>query len=177
MDIVPNQTVYVWDRFVRLFHWGLVTCVILNLFVFEEGETAHQWGGYTACVLIGLRIVWGVIGSHYAKFQEFWPKPKNIKRELGGLMQGQPKTRIGHSALGAVMMILLVLNVLSLGITGYLMGTDQFFGDEWLAMVHSMLSIVLQCLAGLHVFAALLMSHLERVNLVAAMFSGFKRFK
>ena len=29
----------VWDRFVRLFHWSLVSCVVLNQFVLEAGET------------------------------------------------------------------------------------------------------------------------------------------
>jgi cytochrome b len=177
MSTTSKQTVYVWDRFVRLFHWSLVTFVALNLFVLEEGETFHQWAGYAACTLIALRIVWGFTGSHYAKFREFWPSIANIRRELKGLLQGQPVTRLGHSALGAVMMIALVLNVLSLGITGYAMGTDYFFGEDWLEELHGLLAIALQVLVGLHVLAALLVSHLERVNLIAAMVSGYKRFK
>ena len=40
-DTVPtlDQPVKVWDPFVRLFHWSLVSCVLLNQFVLEEGKT------------------------------------------------------------------------------------------------------------------------------------------
>ena len=31
----------VWDRFVRLFHWTLVTCVAVNYFVLDDGKTWH----------------------------------------------------------------------------------------------------------------------------------------
>jgi cytochrome b len=177
MTTTPKHTVYVWDRFVRLFHWSLVTTIALNLFVLEEGEPFHQWSGYTACLLIGLRIVWGFKGSHYAQFREFWPSIPSIRRELKGVLQGEPVTRLGHSALGALMMIALVLNVLFLGMTGYAMGTDYFFGESWLENLHAMLAVILQILVGLHVLAALLVSHIERVNLIAAMISGYKRFK
>ena len=40
-------TVRVWDPLVRLFHWSLAAC-ILGAFLVEEGDTAHQWLGYTA---------------------------------------------------------------------------------------------------------------------------------
>ena len=38
----------VWDPFVRVFHWSLVSCVILNFFVVDDGETLHQLIGYLA---------------------------------------------------------------------------------------------------------------------------------
>ena len=48
----------VWDPFVRVFHWSLVSCVILNFFVVDDGETLHRFVGYTASGLVVARLVW-----------------------------------------------------------------------------------------------------------------------
>lgn len=61
----------VWDLFVRVFHWTLVGCVLLNQFVLEEGETPHEWAGYLAAALVVARFVWGFIGSRHARFSDF----------------------------------------------------------------------------------------------------------
>ena len=65
----------VWDPFVRVFHWSLVSCVILNFFVVDDGETLHQFVGYTASGLVVARLVWGFVGSEYARFANFFPTP------------------------------------------------------------------------------------------------------
>ena len=64
-------SLYVWDPVVRLFHWSLVACVLLNQFVLEAGETPHRWVGYAAAALVGLRLLWGVIGSRHARFADW----------------------------------------------------------------------------------------------------------
>ena len=58
----------VWDRFVRLFHWSLVTGIVLNYAVLDDGETLHQWTGYAVLALVGARVVWGFVGSRHARF-------------------------------------------------------------------------------------------------------------
>jgi cytochrome b len=65
--------------------------------------------------------------------------------------------------------------VLSLGLTGWMQGLDAFWGDEWLEELHEGLAATLQGLVLLHVGAALLMSHLERTNLIRAMITGIKQ--
>ena len=67
--------------------------------------------------------------------------------------------------------------MLSLGFTGWLQGTDAFWGEEWLQDVHEWLANGLLLAAGLHALAAVLMGRLERVNLVRAMVTGVKRFE
>lgn len=83
----------VWDRFVRLFHWSLVSCVLLNYFVLEQGEWQHRWVGYLACALVTARIVWGFIGSRHARFTDFFPKPAHVKHHAGALLAQRPPTR------------------------------------------------------------------------------------
>lgn len=164
----------VWDRFVRGFHWTLVGCVLLNQFVLEAGETPHEWAGYLAASLVVARIVWGFIGSRHARFSDFFPTPTRLTAHLRALRSGQPVHHWGHNPLGALMMLLLMTLVLALGITGWMQGTDAWFGEEWLQELHELLAHALVLSAGAHAAAALLMGRFERTRLVKAMVTGVK---
>ena len=72
------------------------------------------------------------------------------------------------------MMLLLMFLVLSLGFTGWLQGTDRFWGEEWLQELHAWLANGLIAAAGLHAAAAIVMGRKERTNLVKAMVTGTK---
>lgn len=169
-------SLYVWDPVVRLFHWSLVACVLLNQFVLESGETPHRWVGYAATALVGLRLLWGVIGSHHARFADWWPTPARLRAHVRGLLAGQPDDHPGHNPLGALMMLALMALVLALGVTGWLQSTDAFFGEEWLQELHEGLANTLVMAAGVHAAAALVMGRLQRVTLVRAMVTGVKRY-
>jgi len=168
------RTVHVWDRFVRFFHWSLVTCVMVNFFVIDNGETLHQWLGYTASALVGARIVWGFIGPRHARFSDFFPTPARIRRHLADLLVGAKDHHDGHNPVGAVMMLAMLAIVLSLALTGFLQTTDAFWGEEWLQELHEGLASTLIAFAGFHAVAAILMSRIERTNLIAAMITGVK---
>jgi cytochrome b len=170
------RTVKVWDPFVRLFHWSLVVCVLLNQFVLEAGETPHRWAGYIASGLVVARILWGFVGTRHARFADFFPTPTRVRQHLMALRQGQAGEHLGHNPLGALMMLALMALVLALGFTGWLQGTDAFWGEEWLQEVHEWLANGLLLAAGLHAAAAVMMGRMERVNLVRAMVTGVKRF-
>jgi cytochrome b len=171
----PALPARVWDRFVRFFHWSLVTCVLANYFLVDDGETLHHWIGYFASVLIVARIVWGFVGSEYARFTSFFPTPARLRAHLAAIRSGQPGFHPGHNPLGAVMMLALMVLVLALGLSGFLQTTDAFWGEEWLQEVHEMLASALIALATLHAAAAIIMGRLEGVSLVGAMITGVKR--
>lgn len=168
------RSIRVWDLFVRIFHWSLVSCVMLNYFVIDDGEDLHQWLGYFASALVVARIVWGFIGSKHARFADFFPTPARLRAHLGALVAGRLDSHPGHNPLGAMMMLALIALVLALGLTGYLQGTDMFWGEEWLQEVHETLASTLIAFAGLHALAAIVMSRVERTNLVLAMITGVK---
>lgn len=172
----PGTRVPVWDVFVRCFHWSLVGCVLANQFVLEAGELAHRWTGYAACALVGARMVWGLVGSRHARFADFWPSPARVMTHLRALVRRQPLHHVGHNPLGALMMLTLMALVLALGVSGWLQGTDRFFGVEWVQDLHEALAQTLLLLAALHAVAALLMGRLERTHLLRAMVTGVKQF-
>lgn len=171
----PVSAVRVWDRFVRFFHWALVACVLVNFFVTHDGKALHQWLGYTALALVGARIAWGFIGTRHARFADFFPTPRRVRAHLRALFSGRADFHAGHNPLAGIMVIALLALVLSLGVTGYLQTTDRFFGEEWLQDTHEAMANALIGLAALHVAAAIVMSRLERINLVAAMVTGVKQ--
>lgn len=169
-----TKTYRVWDPLVRIFHWALVVCVLSNYFLTEAGERLHEWTGYVACALIAVRIVWGFLGTPHARFTDFWPTPTRLKSQIQSMRRGRPDHYVGHSPMGALMMLVLVALVLMLGITGWMQGLDAFFGDEVLQTVHEVSSHALMILAALHVLAALILSRLEKTNLIKAMLTGVK---
>jgi len=176
MSPVPsNETSRpVWDRFVRVFHWTLVGCVLLNYFVLEAGDPPHEWTGYLAAALVVARLVWGFIGSRHARFSDFFPTPSRLWRHLRAVRSGHPEHHWGHNPLGALMMFLLMGLVLALGVTGWMQGLDAFWGEEWLQDLHETLADALLLAAALHAGAALLMGRIERTRLVKAMVTGVK---
>ena len=167
--------VRVWDPVVRLFHWSLAGIVLANLFILEDGKLAHRYAGYAAAALVLLRIVWGFAGSHYARFVHFLPTPRRVRDHLGTLIRREPDPHLGHNPLGGIVMLAMMSLVLTLGVTGFMMGMDAFWGEEWLESLHGMIADVLIGLVGLHVLAAIGMSLWTRQNLVRAMVTGRKR--
>lgn len=164
----------VWDPFVRLFHWSLVGAVALELWLLEAGDPPHRWVGYAAAALVLLRLAWGFVGPRHARFADFWPTPTRLRAHLRAWRGGPAPASPGHNPLGALMMLTLMLLVLLLALTGWLQGTERFWGDETVQELHEILADALLALAGLHAAAALVVGRLERTRLVKAMFTGVK---
>jgi cytochrome b len=164
----------VWDLFVRVFHWTLVSTVLLNYFVLEEGDPPHEWAGYLAAALVVARIVWGFIGSRHARFSDFFPTPRRLRQHLQAMRSGHQEHHWGHNPLGALMMFLLMGLVIAIGVTGWMQGLDAFWGEEGLQELHELLAHALLLSAGLHAASAILMGRIERTRLVKAMVTGVK---
>lgn len=77
---LPSQRILVWDAPVRVFHW-LMVLSFAGAYLTAESERwrlAHVTLGYTMAGLVGLRLVWGLIGTRYARFSEcqtHWTQP------------------------------------------------------------------------------------------------------
>jgi len=172
--VSPVASKRVWDPLVRVFHWSLVACVLLNLFVVDDGEDLHQWLGYAAAALVGVRVVWGFIGPRHARFADFFPTPRRVANHVRALLGGEPEHHWGHNPLGALMVLGLLAMVLSLGLTGWMQTLDAFWGAEWLQDLHEGLGEWLLPMVGLHAAAAIVMGRIERTRLVKAMVTGVK---
>ena len=68
-------TTRVWDRFVRIFHWSLAASFAVAWISGDDWKSLHIWAGYAAGALIAMRLIWGVMGTHYARFSQFVRPP------------------------------------------------------------------------------------------------------
>lgn len=169
-----STRVVVWDVPTRVFHWMLVTCVVLDYFVFTDGKDLHQWLGYAASGLVVWRFIWGFAGSRHSRFYDFFPTPWRVRRHVKALMTGQPDFHAGHNPLGALMMLCLLALVGVLGLSGWMMSLDAFWGEDWIENVHEWTANALIGFAVVHAAAAVVMGRVERTRLVKAMFTGVK---
>ena len=167
--------VRVWDLFVRLFHWALVASFAAAWLTRHGNEDIHHLAGYAAAALVGLRVVWGLVGTHYARFRQFTRGPLTVLSYLRDIATGREARYIGHNPAGAAMILALLIAMAGTALTGWMMTTDQFWGVEWVGKTHERLADGLLILVALHVAGVIVASIRHRENLVRAMFTGRKR--
>ncbi|MFZ5609739.1 MAG: cytochrome b/b6 domain-containing protein [Pseudomonadota bacterium] len=181
------QRILVWDLPIRLFHWLLVVAVSVCLVTGEaEGAAyaAHVAAGYVALVLIGFRLVWGVIGSRHARFADFLYRPAEVGNYVRGLLRGAARRYIGHNPLGGLMAVTLIL-VIGLAVLTGMFGAEEGaplwplpagWGVDVKALgeAHEVLGNLSIVLVGLHILGVAVDYVLTRENLVWPMVSGRK---
>jgi len=163
-----------WDIFIRTFHWSVVTIILADFTFFEEGRV-HEILGYILLGLLGLRFIWGFIGSKYARFKDFFPTPTRIKNHLGEMGDGEKTSYMGHNPIGALMIFNLYFALLLLSLSGYLSITDRFWGVEWVEELHEFFAGYLLASVALHVTGVLWESRRSGINLISAMITGIKK--
>jgi cytochrome b len=171
---VTEKTILVWDLPTRIFHWLLAACFV-GAFATGDSERwrdTHIMLGYTMLMLIGFRVLWGVIGTRYARFGSFAYGPGRVAAYLRSLLTSKPEHHVGHNPAGSWAIYLLLGLALTAGLTGY--AAQNELGGEWLEEFHegaanAMLAVVLVHIAG--VIASSLRHH---ENLVAGMLTGRK---
>ena len=163
-----GDSVKVWDIPLRLFHWLLVAAITLAFLSSEEDSALAPWHvpiGWSIAVLLTFRLAWGFVGGEHARFAQF-VRPSALAAHLKGLLQGRPEVTLGHNALGAISVVLL-LGLIAATVWSGAVGMDE--------EVHELIAYALLALVALHIAAVVVMSFLTRENLVRAMITGSKR--
>ncbi|MEB5667418.1 cytochrome b/b6 domain-containing protein [Aeromonas veronii] len=170
-----NNEIKVWDLLVRFFHWATVVLCVLNLFILEEGHRNHRYVGYTLSGLLVIRIVWGFLGSHYAKFTQWFPTPARVTGYVQASMKGEHPYHAGHNPMGSLMIILLLTCLVGTAVTGILTNYEDLFGDEVMEGIHEFFAKALQIAIFVHVLAVIAIDRLTHGDLIRAMITGKKR--
>ena len=92
-----------WDPLIKITHWGVAAVVVVNALIIGEGSIAHIYAGYTLAALLGLRLLWGVIGPYSARFSSFKPSPAKALAHIGDIRAGRHEIHKSHNPLGALM--------------------------------------------------------------------------
>jgi cytochrome b len=169
-----TDRVRVWDLPVRVFHWALAAS-FAGAYLLSESDRwrhAHVMLGYTVLGLIAFRLLWGMVGTHHARFGSFAFSPLAALRHLREAVRGRGRRYLGHNPAGSWAVWGLLLLGAATGITGYL--TLNRVAGESFEDAHEILANAWLTLVGLHVLGVFFTSVLQRESLVRAMWTGDK---
>ena len=165
----------VWDPLVRILHWSLVLGIVAAWLTRQGARDAHELIGYAVLGVVILRILWGFSGTQYAQFSQFVASPVSTLKYLKQILAGTEERHVGHNPLGGWMTVALLATIALVSLSGWLYTTDEFWGVEWVAELHEVLTYFLFVLVALHLAGVAFTSYRQRENLVAAMLHGRKR--
>ena len=172
--VARSAEVKVWDMAIRLFHWSLVFAFILAFVSAEEWDQIHEFAGYFIGGLLGFRIIWGIVGSKYARFSNFIYKPSTVHNFLHDSLAHKAKRYLGHNPLGGVMVVALMSSLITITASGIAMTSNMFWGVEWVEELHEATANISLVLIVLHVAGVVFASFEHKENLVKSMITGFK---
>lgn len=173
---MSKSRILVWDRPTRLFHWfitvGLVAC-----FAFAQLSDEHSSGFMTHMILgivlglmLAMRVVWGFVGSRYARFDSFLFSPAKVLSYIRGAFTGQERQYVGHnpsSSYGIFAMLILLGTAVA---TGLMMSG----GNEAAEELHAASSYLLLAVVGVHLIGVVWYSVRHRENITLSMITGTK---
>jgi len=171
---MQRPKVLVWDFAVRAFHW-LLALSFLGAFLSAESERlrdVHVALGYAMLGLVAFRLVWGLVGTRYARFRSFAFGPKRVAAYLKSLLALRPQHYLGHNPAGSwAIYALLAFSALA-GASGY--ATYNDIGGHWLEDLHEGVANTLLALVLVHLAGVFVSSLIHRENLVRSMLTGYK---
>ena len=179
----------VWDILVRIFHWSLALSFFIAYVAEDFFFSLHVYASYLIILLLFVRIIWGLIGTRYARFSDFIYPLKTIKAFLKDSFLFKAQRYIGHNPAGGVMVILLMLSLVITITTGmavygaedqsgpmasWFSQTSKFWADVF-EELHEFFANVTLLLVFIHIAGVIFESLLHKENLVKSMITGFKK--
>ena len=193
----------VWDPFVRFFHWTVVVSFFIA-YITEDGLMwLHEFAGYTIFALVIARVLWGIVGTRYARFSNFITKSSTVKQYFKDSLRFKSKRYLGHNPLGGVMVVLLLVMLVLTSWSGIEADGEGFTGTSAINIevvksaiadddsendedrknktheiweeIHEFFANATLFLVFLHVAGVILSSISHGENLIRAMVTGYKR--
>lgn len=182
------KTIAVWDVPVRLFHWLLVTSILMLFITGKVGGNYMEWHkkiGYFVIGLILFRVVWGFVGSYHARFKNFVRAPAAVIAYAKSLLKKDSPHYVGHNPMGALSVLAVMVAVGFQTVTGLFSNDDIMLEGPYASMVskafsdqmtslHKLNSNVILVLIGLHLSAIVFYAVFKKEQLIEAMLTGKK---
>lgn len=201
--MTQHGRIRVWDPVVRLGHWSLVV-LFAAAYVSGEGDWGlHVYAGYGVLAIVAFRLLWGLVGTRYARFAGFLRGPRATLAYLKSFARGRPEHYLGHNPAGGWMIVILLAMLALTSWTGLETYGAQGYGplaqgspppavaqasdagpkrgkrrrspsEKFWKELHEGSANATLLLVLLHVAGAVLSSLVHRENLVKAMWTGDK---
>ncbi len=173
----PLAKLLVFDVPTRVFHWFFAIGFSVTFYLADQVDSEspfyyyHMLVGLTLCLSVILRIVWGIWGTKYAKFDSFKLNPKSLISYFKNFRKKKGTFEAGHNPASSWSTVAFLTLTLALASTGILMGLGY---KEQLEDIHDIFANTFFVLALLHISGVMIHSFQTRTRLFASMVSGFK---
>jgi cytochrome b len=145
----------------------------------------HFTIGYCTLGLIIFRLIWGVVGTKYARFNSFISGPKTMMVYLKTVISKQHTLSIGHNSVGGMILPAVIILVGLQAISGLFTSDDIIYSgpyydnanaefQEWMQWLHHNVFDVLLVIVGLHLVAIGWYLVFLKHGLTGSMFDGKK---
>ena len=177
MKANKKTTVYDWPT--RIFHWFFAFLFLGAYLIVEIVDddsplfTLHMMAGLTIGFILILRILWGFIGTTYARFSSFNLNPIEFIQYLKDAVVTKTKRYLGHNPASSYAAIIMFICAAGLAITGVMMtgGSESDFYEE----THELLANIFLITVIAHVGGIIFHHFKHRDSLWSSMFDGKKK--
>ena len=162
---------FAWPLRIRLVHWLLALVVVADALILLDGDEIHQYLGYLGVALVLFRFYLGVKGVEHARFKSFPVSLSHLENFAKNYLK-KGHVYPGHNPLASIVYFLMWACVLFLGLSGWMMGLDAFWGSSEIGSIHSALSNTLLLLVALHLVGVLMDSFIHKRKTWLKMING-----
>jgi cytochrome b len=172
------QKILVYDIPTRIFH-GLMAGLFVAAYgiaqVFDDDSSLypyHMMIGFTLAGAVVLRVLWGVIGSRYARFSSFELNPSALVNYLKDAVTAKTKIFAGHNPASSWAAILMMAISLGLALTGFQM--TQGDNKEFYHEAHELLANGFMFVVVFHILGVIFHTIRHKDPIGLSMISGKK---
>lgn len=167
--------VLIWDVPTRLYHWllaaGCLAAFGLAYGAPEQSKAfdAHMLLGFLLVPLLAFRVIWGVAGTKYVRFNVFLHHPGEVTSYLRETLAGKASRHIGHNPAAGYAMLAMIVTLIAAIASGMLIPGSKLFEEA-----HETVSGLLLCLIAAHLLGVCVHMVLHRENVILGMVHGRK---
>jgi len=173
------KKILVYDLPTRLFH-----CLFAGLFItaFAIAKTTddestlfsyHMLAGLSIIFLLVIRIIWGFIGTTYARFSSFKLNPYELLRYFKDIIVSKTSFYLGHNPASSYAAVIMFVCAVGLATSGILMSTGG--ESDTLEELHELLANVFLITVILHLAGIVFHNLRHRDSLWSSMLDGNKK--
>lgn len=167
-----------YDLPTRLFHWifaGLfVSAFFIAKTIDDDSPTYayHMLLGITLAFTAALRIVWGIVGTRYARFSSFRVSPRDLIEYFSSLLSNKTARELGHNPASSWTAIAMLFFTFGLAFTGIQMalGNNKEFFEE----IHELFANAFLITVIAHIGGVILHTLRHRDPIALSMVTGLK---